>query len=513
MRGYLFVRKGRMTSILGSSLLNLAATLVSLVAGFLISVMTARLLGPAGSGAVAYAMWVVVCAAAIADRGFPQMVLRYVAAGRDEGETVWRPLVRGAFAAFIPVVLLVFLLLLAYGVHHWMLGTTAPWLWIGASLLFLAYTLSAFSAAAARGRGRFGEVAATTAIGSVLQVPLVFAGALLVGPGGALFGMLTRYLPQALSLFNHVDFKTPSDARALTPEMQGYRRSMWTTDAIDVVFLTRIEFLVIGYFLADADVGYFAAAVVFAGLVGQLTLQLSPAFLVGLTARDDSAGGTAGTLYRNSMRLTALFVMPLGIGGAAIVSSLVPIVFGEDFAPSANAAALFLLASVPAGLAVVPWAYLAAREKGRQLLHVTLVSAPVIFGMLVVAVPVGGVPGAGAVRIVCETLTLGLLLISVRRHGGAQAPWSALLRTSMAAAACGTAAFAVTSTLPGLIGIAVAIGTGALVYVAAIRVFGLITSDEAARLNDMVEGRVPGKIRPLAQRLVGLIAASPTSSV
>lgn len=500
-----------MTSILGSSLLNLAATLVSLVAGFLISVITARLLGPAGSGAVAYAMWVVVCAAAIADRGFPQMVLRYVAAGHEEGAAAWRPLVRRAFATFLPVVLLVFLLFLAYGIYHWASGKPAPWIWIGAGLLFLAYALSAFSASAARGRGRFGEVAATTAIGSLLQVPVVFAGALLVGPGGALLGMLTRYLPQAFSLSNHLDFKTPSDAKALTPEMQGYRRSMWTTDAIDVVFLTRIEFLVIGYFLAEADVGYFAAAVVFAGLVGQMTLQLSPAFLVGLTARSADEGAP-GKLYRNSMRLTALFVMPLGIGGAAIVASLVPIVFGEDFTPAANAAVLFLLASVPAGLAVVPWAYLAAREQGRRLLRVTLVSALTIFALLVAVVPAGGVLGAGVVRIVAETLTLGLLLITVRNHGGAGAPWNALLRTLAAAAACGAAAFSITSVLPGLAGIAVAIGAGALVYVAAIRLLGLITADEAARLNAMVEGRVPGRIRPLAQRLVGLIAASPTGS-
>jgi O-antigen/teichoic acid export membrane protein len=511
MQSYLFVRKGRMTSILGSSLLNLAATLVSLMAGFLVSVINARVLGPAGSGTVAYAMWVVVCAAALADRGFPQMVLRYVAALRDQGDAAWRPVVRQAFRSFLPVVLVVFLLLFAYGLYHQTLERPAPWIWIAASVLFLAYTLSAFSAAAARGRGRFGEVAAITAVGSLLQIPLVFMGALLVGSGGAFLGMLTRYLPQALSLPKHLSRRSAADAAALTPEMQGYRRSMWASDTIDIVLLTRIEYLVIGYFLADADVGYFAAAVVFAGLVGQMTLQLSPAFLVGLTARASSEGmaGPPTELYRNSLRLTALFMMPLGIGGAAVVGPLVPLVFGNDFAPAANAAALFMLASVPAGIAVVPWAYLASGAQGRTLMHVTLFSAALIFTLLAAVVPVAGIFGASMVRVLSETLTLALLLRAASNHGGPTVPWGALLRTLVAASACGVAAFAITTMVSGAIGIVLAVGTGALVYLVAIRLLGLIATDEATRLFEILEARLPATLRPLAQRLVGLIAASP----
>lgn len=502
-----------MTSVLGSSLLNLAATLVSLAAGFLVSVINARVLGPAGSGLVAYAMWVIVCMAAVADRGFPQMVLRYVAAARDRGEDAWAPIVRRAFSALLPSVALAFVVMLAYGIYHRLSAETAPWIWIGASLLFLAYVLAAFSAAVARGRGHFGEVAATNAVGSLFQVPVVFAGAVFVGPGGALIGMLTRYLPQVFSLSHHLDRRTPSDPAALTPEMHRYRRSMWTTDAIDIVLLTRIEFLVVGYFLGDADVGYFAAAVVFAGLVGQLTLQLSPAFLVGLAARTASdEAGPPDTLYHNSLRLTALFVMPLGIGGAAVIAELIPIVFGEDFRPAASAAVLFMLASVPAGLAVVPWAYLAAHEQGGRLLRVTLVSAALLFLLLVVAVPTGGILGAGAARILSEGLTLGLLLMAVGAHGGPTVPWGALVRTLVAASACGVAAFATTIFLPGLIGLPVAIMTGALVYAGATRLLGLITGDEADRIVGMVEGKMPGRLRPLARRLVGLIAATPASS-
>lgn len=502
-----------MTSILGSSLLNLAATLVSLAAGFFVSVVNARLLGPAGSGAVAYALWLVICAASLADGGLPQTMLRYVAAFEGMGEAAWKPMVRRAFALFLRGVALVLLLFLAGILYHWQDGAV-PWLWIAAALLFLAYALSAFSAAVARGRGLFRETAEMTAAGSLLQVPVVFAGALLLGPPGALLGMLTRYLPQAFSLVRHVDRKVPGDASSLTPDMRRYSRSMRTSDLINVVLATRIEYLVIGYFLADAEIGYFAAAVVFAGLVGQLTFQLSPAFLVGLASRGADAGApdAQGDLYRNTMRLAALLIMPLGIGGAAIVPPLVPLVFGEAFSPAAHAAALFLLAAVPAGLCVVPWAWLAAQEHGREVMRLTLVSAVVTLITLLAVVPVAGVFGAAVVRLVAETFSLGLFLRAVRVHGGPPLPWGVLARTLAAALPCGACAFLLSWALPGPAGILLAVLAGAAVFVLAVRLVGLIDADEAGRVAELLEDRLPGGARPLARCLAGLLCAAPARS-
>ncbi|MFC3076238.1 lipopolysaccharide biosynthesis protein [Shinella pollutisoli] len=502
-----------MASVLGSSLLNLAATSVSLAAGFLVSVINARLLGPAGSGAVAYALWLVICAAAIADLGLPQTVLRYVAALEGAREAAWKPMVRRAFSLFLRGVALVFLLFLANVAFHWEAGAV-PWLWIAAAVLFLAYALSAFSVAAARGRGLFRETAETTVVGSLLQVPVVFLGALLLGPAGALFGMLVRYLPQAFCLFRHVDRAVPGDPAALTPEMRRYGRSMWTSDVIDVVLATRIEYVVVGYFLADAEIGYFAAAVVFAGLVGQLTVQLSPAFLVGLASRRTEAETpeAEGELYRNTTRLAALLIMPLGIGGAAIVPPLVPLVFGEAFSPAAGAAALFMLAAVPAGLSVVPWAYLAAHEHGRDVMRLTLVSALLTLVALVAVVPVAGVLGAAVVRLVSEIFAFGLFVRSVRVHGGPPLPWGVLARTLAAALPCGACAFLLSWAMPGVGGILLAILAGALVFVLAVRTLGLIGVDEAGRLAEIVEERLPGGLRPLARHLAGLVCAAPARS-
>jgi O-antigen/teichoic acid export membrane protein len=496
-----------MTSILQSSLLNLAATFVSLVAGFLVSVITARLLGPAGSGTVAFAMWLVVCASAIADRGLPQIVLRYVAALGTDGASQ-KSLARTAFRSYLPGLALLFVLFLAYGIYRYANGKADPWLWAATALLFLAYALAAFSTAAARGRGRFREAAASTAIGSTLQVPMVLLGAFFLGPAGAIAAMMTRYLPQIFRLPGHLGKGERTVPAQLSPDMRRYGRSMWTTDVIDVVLLSRVEYLIVGYFLAKADIGYYAAAVVFAGLVSQLTLQLSPAFLVGLSAttRDGAVEERQHRLYRNSMRLTALFIMPIGIGGAAIVPRLLPMVFGVDFAPAAQSAALLLLASVPAGLAVVPWAYLAAREHGTSLMRLTLVSAAVIFLLLVAIVPSAGIFGAAVVRTATETFILVLLLWTVRAKGGPALPWSAVLRTAVAALACGAAAFAVTLWIPGLAGLLCATAAGALVYAMAIRVLGLINGEEADMLLAAAGSRLPPAAQVWARRGLGMLA-------
>lgn len=76
-----------MSNLLRSSLISLAATSISLAAGFASSVIAARLLGPAGSGKVAYALWVATSAAALADMGLPQTLLRNAGSLSGSGET------------------------------------------------------------------------------------------------------------------------------------------------------------------------------------------------------------------------------------------------------------------------------------------------------------------------------------------------------------------------------------------------------------------------------------------
>ena len=494
-----------MASVLRSSVLNLAATIVSLIAGFATSIITARLLGPGGSGAVAFAIWAVTSASAIADFGMPQTLLRHVGStGTDD--RAWKMQVRAAFQVFILPVGAVALAMLGYSAFGRITeGDDTGLIWIITTLLFLAYTFAHFSGAIARGRDRFSETAASTVIGCLLQIPLVFAGAWFFGPAGALAGVIVRYLPQGLRLRRYLDLRLPVAGSSLTADMRAYGRQMWLSDLVDVVGLSRIEFLFLGFFFSSTEVGYFAAAMVFAGLVGQLTLQISPALIVGFSAAGTSEDRL--TLYRQSLRTIALLVFPISLGGAAIIPELLPLLLGEEFRPAATAASLLLGISLLPGLAVVPWGFLAGSGSGQKLLSVMLISAIVSAVLLVVAVPYFGVIGAALVRAFVEALSLGMLLMIAARAGGAM-PGFILLKTLTAAAICGMIAYGTTQMVSGVSGIALAIVAGALAYLLAVRLFRLIDACDTIKL-ETAAGRLPGSAAWLLRRLLRLIAPMP----
>ncbi|MCF3639664.1 oligosaccharide flippase family protein [Rhizobium sp. TRM95111] len=498
-----------MSNVLRSSLLNVAATTISLVTGFAVSVIVARLLGPSGSGMVAFVVWAAMAASAIADRGMPQTVLRYVsAAGPDGNER--QTIIDAAFTRFLLAVTVVFCLAVLLGLFevYWRSPEDSVIYFVGAAL-FLLYALNAFSTAASRGKGGFAETAGCIAIGGLIQIPLAFLGAMYFGVAGAIAGMATRYLPQSLLLRRHVSRRRDTPAY-LKPDMGAYGRHIWLGDLIDVVAVSRIEFLVLGYFLTTEDVGFFAAAIVFAGLVIQMAHQISPAFVVGFS----SALATPGAperLYGESFRVMTLCALPIGFGGGAIIPALLPLVFGEAFAPASPAAALLLIVSALAALAVVPWSYLAAREKGRSLMQLSLLNAALTVICLLVVVPVFGVIGAAIVRCIAEIASFGLLVRTVRSVGGPPLPAAALVRTAAAAGACGVAAVTIVSLVAGAAGIMLGIAGGALVYLAGIRVLGLVDRAAADLLLDASRTRLPSALHRFVELFVNVIARPATT--
>lgn len=497
-----------MGTVLKSSLLNLAATLVSLTAGFAVSILNARLLGPEGSGLAAFALWFAASLSSLADRGTPQVLLRSLGAPENETEADWRAIARAAFSLFIRPVLAAALATLAYAI--WVAhgkGAERGLFWMATLALFLLYAFSAFSTAAARGRGNFRETALSTVTGSVLQLPFIVAGALFFGAAGAVAGMALRFAPQVLRLGRYVSFSTRPQPARLTPDMRRYARQMWLSDTIDVVVMTRVELALLGLFFSPADMGYFAAAAVFSGLVGQFALQLSPALIVGFSAAEGS-GGARARLFADAMRFTALGVFPVAFGGAAIIGELLPLVFGEAFAASGTAAALLLVSSAVTGIAVVPWAYLAATGGSASLVRIMVASALLTVALLTAAIWLAGLNGAALARTVAELLTLAMLAAAIRSRSGLTLPLRLLMKTALAAAVCGLAAHAVAETLSGWAGVAAGIAAGAVVYPAALRVFGLVSqADAAALINSGPVRRLP---RRLGAALVALLRAVAT---
>ncbi|MBB6484890.1 oligosaccharide flippase family protein [Rhizobium lusitanum] len=495
------------SNLLKSSLISLAATLISLVAGFASSVIAARLLGPAGSGKVAYALWIATSAAALADMGLPQMLLRNTASLSGNGET-WKTLVRTAFRSFLISVGMVGAAILVFAAivyvqrdaHH-------AWLWVVTGLLFLSYAFHVFSTAVARGRNRFGQTARTTALGGILQIPLVFAGAWLLGPTGALIGYVARYLPQALQLREYIDRGAEPSPKVLTPEMRRYGRHIWLSDLIEILVLSRIEFLFLGFFLSSSSIGYFAAGLGLAGLIEQVMLQISPALIVSFTevhAKNDRR--ILDAAYSRVIRIVALVMLPISFGGAAIMPDLMPLIFGDAFDPAIPASATLLAFVWLAGLSVIPWGIIGASGRSILLLRVQITSGILMILLLTALVPLIGLQGAAIARVAIVTLTFVLLGWTAWKYAGVSVPVAALARTVVAALFCAAAAGVGIYSLDGAVALATAIPAGAVVYMLAVRFLRLITQEDVKILIDTIGTKLPGTSRPIADKLLTFLA-------
>ncbi|MEP5624743.1 MAG: oligosaccharide flippase family protein, partial [Hyphomicrobiales bacterium] len=67
-----------MASMLRMSVVNTSAGMLSMLAGFICSIIVARVLGVEGTGLVAYALWFMTVATIVSDNGMPQAALRFI---------------------------------------------------------------------------------------------------------------------------------------------------------------------------------------------------------------------------------------------------------------------------------------------------------------------------------------------------------------------------------------------------------------------------------------------------
>ncbi|WP_245430363.1 lipopolysaccharide biosynthesis protein [Rhizobium tropici] len=497
------------SNLLRSSLISLAATFISLAAGFASSIIAARMLGPAGSGKVAYALWVATAAAALADMGLPQTLLRNAGSLSGDGDA-WKTLVRTALRSFlISVGMITAAILLFAAITYVHRDVRHAWFWLITGALFLSYAFHVFSTAVARGRNRFGQTARTTLLGGTMQVPLVFAGAWLLGPAGALIGYVARYLPQALKLRSYIDPASKYSRNAMTPEMLRYGRYIWLSDLIEILVLSRIEFLFLGIFLSPTSIGYFAAGLGLAGLIEQIMLQISPALIVNFTeahARNDQQALDAA--YQRVIRIVALVMLPISLGGATIMPELLPLIFGDAFEPATPAAATLLAFVWLAGMSVIPWGIIGASGRSAVLLRIQIASGISTIVLLTVLVPLLGLEGAALARVMIVIFTFTLLGWMAWKYVRVAVPVAALAKTMLAALLCASAAGLGVYSLDGLAALIAAIPAGIIAYMLAIRFLRLVTPEDVQILMDTAAAKLPKVSRPFANKLFNFLAPS-----
>ncbi|MFC3074800.1 lipopolysaccharide biosynthesis protein [Shinella pollutisoli] len=500
---------------IGASALSTITGIVSLASGFMGSIIIARLLGPHGSGEVAFALFVATTGALLAGYGVPNVLLRYM-------QTYDRPgnpgggLARLLLANFLVPAVLGLLVLLGYALWLYLTDAQAehiPSVWVMAGLMLFAYAISGVADAAARGLNRFAESARYAFIGCLLQVPLIALGGYFYGVPGALVGYVARCLPQVVRIREYIARRPDPDV-AVTPNMKAVGRNSWISSIIGMVVWTRIELLFLGAYFAASEMGHYAAGLTLAGLVVQLPGQMLGGLTPHIGAHHDNGNiDLMRVTCDRIMRWLGLMILPICFGGAAIMGELLPLLFGAEFAEAVPMARVLVAFAFLTALSTVPSIVINACERSDFFLLIAPVTAVLSIAVFALAVPFGGGLGAAWGRTLVHGVWLAWLLAFCWRRLSIPVNVRDMLLIGFAALLCAGAAYGVLLQIGGIVGITLAVAAGAIVYAVALRVLRVVPRDDVEALITNLPSRIPRTVSSLAYRVMMAVAVTPGRAV
>jgi len=497
-----------MNSLLSSSVFSILAAVASLISGFASSVIVARMLGPEGSGVVAFAIWLAMTGSMTVNLGSTAVLLRY-SKRHDREEAPGGGLARTVSKRFVPPLVLFCVGLVAYGLLPHDKPEAYPLsFWIATAAFGLAFTLGAQGMAAARGLDRFKETTKLAFWGCVLQLPLVALGGWLFGAAGALLGYVARHVPQALRFFHYARGAAGDQPPVMTTKMKAHARNSWISEVIGALVWGRIEILFLSLFFTATITGYYAAGLSLAALVVQLPSQM----VAGLTPhighhRDSGNMEQIRATYSRVFRWMAMLILPICLGGFAIMPALIPLLFGEAFTPAVVPAGIVLIASILTALSVIPSHMINAFERTDMYLVASPVTAAVSIGILFLLVPNFGTTGAGIARLIVHGMWFVWLVAFCWMSLKIVPPLWALTKILAAGMACAAAASLTLGVAgPAGTGLIAAILCGGAVYLATIRLFGCINRSEVNELAPNLATVLPRRLARIGAGVLRVLA-------
>jgi O-antigen/teichoic acid export membrane protein len=463
----------------------------SLVLGrFAVTVFTARHLGPAGAGRLAYLLWIQEIVATITAFGMLSCVTRFVAdlTGRGAAEEGRR------LASWLYVRYLVLAVLGGVGiaaVAGWTAADRTIWLALGLGLI--AQSTGAFYTAYLAGRQEFDRIARMNLVSSGVLVVGAGLGMLLWGIPGILLGYAAgSALPAALSgeLLRGIRgrVRVPREMAATCLKYSWYA---WCAALVSACVWSRIEVVFLERYWGTQEVAMFSIGLTLSALATQVPMLMSTALMPHFA---ESAGrsGTDGKTYASATRLLAALLFPLCFGTASLVPTLLPGVYGPAFR-----------AAVPNAMVLTAFSVLALMNVGSALLYGSgrawFVAASGFAGAILslagcaVVIPVWGAWGASLSRSGVQTAMAILGTWYIHRHLGCPAPLRALSKILLSALFSASVSYFIITRFPSFSAIALAIPVAAVVYLAMLRLTQALDPEDAVSLRSALE-RMPAPV-------------------
>ena len=401
--------------ISSGSIYSLAQQLVGFGASFLIGIVVARTLGPAGKGQLSLVMQVPGLLIVLLNLGISQANVRYVSQGELDpkaavGNSIVIATALGMIAAPIVYMLLEGPFAVARDVPHQAvvfamlvlpLGLAAASITgvsIGLGNLVLPFwyavassltTLAGFGALSLFGAANVTSVVALSVAGTVVGVALM------------LFGMRRMSWPWR---FDSTAARSVAQfsAKAYIGDITGFLHN-------------RLDILILGWLAGSAAVGLYSVGVSFAELALYVPTALSTAVLAKAGRTDSDEGLEFVSRSTRSAVLLTLLTMALL---AAAVPGMVWLLFGAAFIPSVLAFFVLLPGVLADGVTRIVWNYQVGR--GRIYWMLSLVMALLNVAAVVVLVPLFGFVGAAAASSLTYTALACFVIGFFCRETGAK---------------------------------------------------------------------------------------------
>jgi O-antigen/teichoic acid export membrane protein len=482
--------------------------------GFIGTAIATRLLGPEGTGVVAYATWCVIVAATIADLGLGLVLQRFIPNLRAEGKQDEAEGLIGATARLSVLATIVgSLLLLGWlcwpGSSAMEAPSQAPRVVLIVLVLawLITWRMADLYMAYLKGEQQFGEFAGLSVLSALIKLVVIVLGAWLFGVAGALAAYVAASLVPA-SLICRLLRKKPSVGQELRRHVMRFALTGWSMGVIGSLVWGRSEIVFLEHYAGISAVGVFAAAVTLTDMV----MQLPPLILSALLPYFSEQHGLGAheqihRLYRVMTGILALLVVPSSIGIAAIAPVLVPLLFGADFADAVPVATVLLTAAAVSSVGTTTTYLIFSTGKITALLIANAfgLAGTIVLGFLVI--PRFGLMGAAWSRAVVQVLVVAVETWYVTRRLGFAPPYRAIGAITLAAVIPGAVANVLVTWLGGIMSLVLAIPAAVVVFVVVLRAFAVLPMVDPA-LIDTAIAHAPGRVRRVLSWILKLVSPS-----
>jgi len=392
----------------------LISSVVTLLIGFLLSIVLARWLGAAGLGLYRMVITVQGIAVLVATLGIPTALIKYVAEYKDNkdrlSQTTTSGIISSVIFGIVTGILLYALSVVLANIFH--MPELAHLLKILAFALPFSSLFQALTGLL-NGLREMKTFASLLILQSILMIAFIIAFVRLgFGVEGAVLGIV-------LSVIGGCIFGLYRSRRFVHLSLQGlvqnakklvaFGSQMFGANAMGLI-LTYTDIILIGYFLTVEDVGYYSVAVSLSMLFLMIPMAIQrityPATSEYWAQNNHQA---LQQMINTSMKYSACILLPLGLGVGFFSREIITTIFGGEFIYAVLPLCVLLIARVIGGSTEISiGGSFSGVGRPDLVLKIDAISAGTNVGLNILLIPRFGILGAAIATT--ASLLLGTII-------------------------------------------------------------------------------------------------------